>query len=253
VQLSQTLRRMLARPLWPLALPLLGALALAPAGPAGAVSVSPMLITLPVAGRDQVRLDNDGARTVTVEIKAYRRSIDEAGAQTLEPADAEFIVFPPFAAVPAGRAQLFQVQHALGALKESQSYYLNVKQLPVDVEPVRVEGGGELTFLFAFNVAVNVVPQGAAPELAVEAARQADGGLEVVFVNRGSRFVYLRDAEVRFRAGGVDAVLDEAGRAVLADQNVLEPGKRRRVVLPLPAGIAGEGVRVDVTLAENYR
>ncbi len=171
-----------------------------------------MLITLPVAGREQVRLDNDGARTVTVEIKAFRRSIDEAGEQTLEPADAEFIVFPPFAAVPAGRAQLFQVQHATGALAASQSYYLNVKQLPVDVEPVRVEGGGELTFLFAFNVAVNVVPQGALPALEVEGARPAEDGVEVTFANQGSRFVYLRDAVVTLHAGGASAPLDEPWR-----------------------------------------
>jgi hypothetical protein len=155
--------------------------------------------------------------------------------------------------VPAGRAQLFQVQHATGALAASQSYYLNVKQLPVDVEPVRVEGGGELTFLFAFNVAVNVVPQGAEPALEVEGARRAEDGVEVTFTNQGSRFVYLRDAVVTLHAGGASAPLDDRGEAVLADQNVLEPGKRRRVVLPLPAGISGDGLRVDVGLRESYR
>ena len=104
-----------------------------------------------------------------------------------------------------------------------------------------------------FNVAVHVVPKAAAPELRVQSSASEDRSVSVILENRGTRYVYLRDAIITLRTQTQEAPLDKRGLAVLADESVLEPGKKRRVLLPLPENISGNDIQVEVALRESYR
>ena len=203
-----------------------------------AASVSPMQLELGVAERQQITLENDGSKPITVETGVFRRSFNEIGEQHLEPSDADFLIFPPLAVIQPGKTQAFQLQHVGPIPTTSQSYYVKLKQLPVDVDPVETQGG-RLKFLFAFNVAVNLVPPGAEPALSIEKIKQGGDEVEIIFANSGSRYFYLRDLDVHFNIDGKSLPLDGAGTQALAEQNVVVPGDRRRVILPLPAGVTG--------------
>src|SRR3546814_18237806 len=85
--------------------------------------------------------------------------ISEAGELELTPADEQFLVFPPQRIVPPQSQQVFRVQY-IGEpeLATSEIYYMQIRQIPVDI----AAGQSQVQIVVNFNVLVNVIQIGRA-------------------------------------------------------------------------------------------
>ena len=235
---------------------------IAAARAAGALSVEPLFLEVAPLRATTIRVVNNSERTTTVEMTIEERLVDENGVQTRVPADDEFIVLPPQAAIESGQIQGLRVQPLFADLGKSRSFYATVRQLPVNLEPG--EGtGAKIQVVFAFDVALHVVPRGAeakyelrsatltrvtAPETVVDrqlvtsetGQKMVDlQGVAVELANPGNKYLYVQDLE--YSATGMTA----DGKAVdiprwssievidAAKIVLIPPASTRKFVLPL--------------------
>ncbi len=134
---------------------------------AQAARVSPMIVELRPSGGGsvaRVELTNPGERDIPFEARVMRGEISETGELTLTPADDQFLVFPAQTIVQKNSQQVFRLQY-VGApdLGKSEVYYLSIQQVPVKFEA----GQSQVQVVINYNVLVNVVPNGTAPQAVV--------------------------------------------------------------------------------------
>lgn len=220
---------------------------------AEAASVSPMIVEVEPLGSGSVariELSNPGDETFPVEVQMFRGEISETGELSLIPADEDFLVFPPQMVVPAKSQQIFRVQY-IGEpeLATSQIYYMQIRQIPVEIAP----GQSQVQVVVNFNVLVNVVPDGVRAEPVVESAMPGmkDGvhGIEVRVANAGNRYFTAASfpweisgrtadgTEVSFRRNPEDL-------ARLIGVGVVAPGKARVFFVPTETALVEGSVQV---------
>ena len=206
-----------------------------------AARVSPMIVEVEPLGRGSVariELSNPGQAQFPVEVEMFRGVISEAGELELTPADEHFLVFPAQRIVPAGSQQVFRVQY-IGEpeLAASEIYYMQIRQIPVNITP----GQSQVQVVVNFNVLINVIPDGASPEPVVESIRpsvRADvTGIEVRLSNRGTR--YFTASSQPWQVSGtaedgtmVDVLLPPEELSKLIGVGVVAPGRARIFFIP---------------------
>ena len=209
--------------------------------PAEAARVSPMIVEIRPMGRGsvaRVELTNPSQAEFPVEVQMFRGVISEAGELALTPADDQFLVFPPQRVVPARSQQVFRVQYiGESNLAASEMYYMQIRQIPVQIAP----GQTQVQVVVNFNVLVNVVPDGASPGPFVESVRPAVRGemtgVEVRLTNRGTRYFTAGTAPWRVSGTAQDGTAldlslsaEEMGR--LIGVGVVAPGRARIFFIP---------------------
>ncbi len=231
---------------------------------AAAVTVTPMVVDMETVGRRAVarlRVVNTWANPVPVEVTVERVELDEEGEPRTAPAEEDFLVFPPLALIPPGRTQIFRIQY-LGDpdLDRSRSYIFNTRQVPVELP----EDTSAIQILFNFRVVVSVAPPGAEPDLAVVAAEpvtdESDGRIVVRLTveNRGDGHGYLSRTELRLRYFDETSGAEIWQRAFTAEEmrrivgvGLLQPGKRRRFLLPIELPRPGGRLEADLVHADR--
>ena len=212
---------------------------------------------------------------MTLEVEVEQRHVNRLGVQTRTPAEDAFVVLPPQAVVPAHGTQVFRLQSLPAGNNQSQSYFATVHQLPVKMD--EIEGGGaQVQMVFAFDVAIHVVPKGveAKPEIvaavpstmivsdqtkpdsatpkAAQPAQHQVPAVEVTLRNSGNKYLYLQDYE--FVATGTDQSgarvdlphWDQDAVVSAAGVTLVEPGAERVFKLPITGTAALKSVQVDV-------
>lgn len=221
------------------------ALAIVPAvSPASAMGVSPTHVEMTSTGRAaraQITVTNDGAQPMPVEIGVERVSIDESGRrQARKPGDS-FLVFPPQALIAPGASQVFRLQWVgEPALARSESFMLYVNQIPLRMP----KGGSGVQLALSMGVLVNVAPPEGQPSLQlVNTSVTSDKGRRrpaIVVENASNVHALLPSSRVRLSAAGWSKVLEPTDLSTGIGIGLVEPGKRRRFVLPvdLPSGVS---------------
>jgi fimbrial chaperone protein len=231
-------------------------LALMP-GKAEALRVSPMILEVTPIGREsiaRVELAHTGDNEFPVEVQMFRGEISEIGELTLIPADEDFLVFPAQVVVPARSQQVFRVQY-IGEpeLTSSQNYYMQIRQIPVDLST----GESQVQVVVNYNVLVNVIPQGTSPLPVVESIRPAlredVSGIEVRMANQGTR--YFTAGTLPWRITGtaedgtaVDVRLPPVEIARLIGVGVVTPGRSRIFFIPTEKPLVEGSIEADVDL-----
>ncbi len=231
------------------------------AGAAGAFQLLPMSMQFAPAGNDAVQtfaVNNEAGGPVAVQLYVVQRVIAQDGTETLTPADADFLVFPPQAVVPGGRTQLIQVRWLGSRAPATElAYRIIAEQLPVTLED-RAVLGGRLEILMRYEGSLYVTPAGAAPNVVVDSvsrAQTADGPkLVVVLHNRGTAHGLLNQVALTVNskaADGSTATVELRNEALggMTSPNILA-GNRREFQLPWPAALAADGL--TATLRTNY-
>ncbi|MBU0823028.1 MAG: fimbria/pilus periplasmic chaperone [Alphaproteobacteria bacterium] len=216
------------------------ALAILPVA-AEAARVSPMIVEVKPLGRGsvaRVELSNPGQAEFPVEVQMFRGVITEAGELELTPADELFLLFPAQRVVPARSQQVFRVQYVGDPeLAASEVYYMQIRQIPVDIAP----GQSQVQLIVNFNVLVNVIPDGTSPEPFVESIRPAVRaevpGIEVRLSNRGTRYFTAgtRPWQVSGTAEdgtALDLRLPPEDMSKLIGVGVVAPGRARIFFIP---------------------
>lgn len=154
---------------------------------AQAYEVAPMRITLvPAEGQRgaSISVNNNESRNLQVEIKIFRRLIDEDGTQTLDPADDDFTVFPPQVEIPVGKSQSVRFQYVGPPVRDvSVAYVVQVVELPVN-DPAF----SGVRFTYNFGVAVYLDPPKATEKLQIVSAEHHGSGVRLQVRNDGTRY-----------------------------------------------------------------
>ena len=223
--------------------------------PVQAARISPMVVDVEPFGREsiaRVELTNPGAGEFPVEVQMFRGVISEDGQLELFPADDDFLVFPAQIVVPANSQQAFRVQYVGDPeLAKSEVYYMQVRQVPVEVSP----GQSQVQVVVNFNVLVNVIPDGSAPEPVVDkVAAVMNGeqpGIQVRLANRGTRYFTAGTLpwQIRGQAEDGSAVsmqLTPEQMAKLIGVGVVAPERFRSFFIPTERPMAEEGLTVTL-------
>lgn len=270
--------------LWPLSAVLAAIVGISANQPASgqSIGVEPLFLEVAPNESSALRVRNSSDKPVTIEVLVEERAIDENGVQTRTDAEDDFILFPPQAVVPASSLQVFRLQPITPDLKQSKSYFVTVKQVPVKLP--EIEGGGaRLQLVFAFDAAVHVVPRGAKPEAVLVGAapdrmtiqvatgthRTADDGsqvpefrdvevpaIAVTMRNDGNKYFYLQDLQLD---GDVTGPAGKTALPKWTQEEVIKavkltlvpPGATRKFKLPLPEGQTPTAVNLTANLRGN--
>ncbi|WP_300379048.1 hypothetical protein [Henriciella sp.] len=225
------------------------------ANQADAARVSPMIVEVTPIGRQsvaRVELIHSGESDFPVEVQMFRGVISEAGELELTPADEDFLVFPAQVIVPARSQQVFRIQY-IGEpeLSSSDMYYMQIRQIPVDVTGDQ----NEVQVVVNFNVLVNVIPDGATPEPYVESitpvVRGDVNGIEVRLENRGTR--YFTAGSLPWRISGtaedgsaVDLRLQPEDVAQQIGVGVVAPDRARVFFIPTEKPLVEGSIQASV-------
>ena len=220
----------LTRWLW-IALALAAAFALA--GAVHAYEVTPMRVFLqPDRGQNSatITINNIREEPLPVEIQVFRRVVAANGEQTFEPAEEEFITFPPQVQIAAGQSQAIRIQY-VGTLGEvAEAFVVQVTEVPVN----KLEGTG-IQFTYNFGVAVYVQPPRARARLAVSEASAAEGTLRFKVANSGNDYGFLTGQVLEYRVGAARVQLTPDELSGLVSNPIVPPGAAREFAIPLAA------------------
>ncbi len=133
---------------------------------------------------------------------------------------------------------MFRVQY-IGEpeLAASEIYYMQIRQIPVEINP----GELQVQVVVNFNILVNVIPDDAVPQPVVESIRPVVrddvAGIEVRISNRGTR--YFTAANLPWQVSGtaedgrpVDLKFSPEVMAKLIGVGVVAPGRARIFFIP---------------------
>ncbi|WP_170936935.1 MULTISPECIES: fimbria/pilus periplasmic chaperone [Rhodomicrobium] len=219
---------------------------------AQAMSVTPLSMELTASGatnKSTLRVHNDGAVPIPVEIQISRITLNEEGESQSDPAAGQFLLFPAQAIIPAGASQSFRVQW-LGApdLKESQTFIFSVNQLPVDLGASK----SGVQIVFNFSVIVNVAPQAGQSLLKLVSSNLvADGkGAKRTVIrvqNAGNRYALLGDGAVVLSSGTWSKTITGGELRQMIGLGLVQPGRTRKFSLSaeIPLQITKVDARVE--------
>jgi fimbrial chaperone protein len=194
---------------------------------AGAMNVSPMVIELTSTGAHstgRIQVLNVLKQPLPFDVRVYRISFGDNDQVVETPADGDFLVFPPQGLVQPDQRQIVRVQWVGGPVDSSRGYYVSINQLPVPLDPSKVDkhkASVDVQLVYHMKVLVTVAPQGAQPKIAVESVEpamvsppRAEGvaqpasskvpGIVVTVVNSGKRYAMMAGATWTIEGKGTD-------------------------------------------------
>ncbi len=224
--------------------------ALVPGGAVRAYEVTPMRVFLqPDRGQNSatITINNIREEPLPVEIQVLRRVVAANGEQVFEPAEEEFIIFPPQVQIAPGQSQAVRIQF-VGELEEvAEAFVVQVTEVPVN----KLEGTG-IQFTYNFGVAVYVQPPQARSRLAVGEAAATDGTLRFKVANSGNDYGFLTGQALEYRLGALRVTLTPDELSGMVSNPIVPPGATREFAFPLAstpgAGPAAAGGPVEVRL-----
>lgn len=224
-------------------LALMMALALGMAGAARAYEVTPMRVFLqPDRGQNSatITISNIRQEPLPIEIQVLRRIVDPDGAQVFEPAEEEFITFPPQVQIAPGQTQAIRIQY-IGQLGEkTEAFVVQVTEVPVN----KLEGTG-IQFTYNFGVAVYVQPAQARPRLVVSEAAADDGTLRFKVVNSGNDYGFLTGQALEYHVGTARVTLTPDDLSAIISNPIVPPGGTREFAFPLDSSLGAGSTAVS--------
>jgi len=200
---------------------------------AHAYEVAPMRVFLsPEQGRNTatITINNIRDEELPVEILVKRRLIAEDGTQSFEPAEDDFLVFPPQVSIPAQRSQAVRLQFiGVPPTDIARAYVIEVAEVPV-----AKAGFSGVQFAYNFGVAVYVEPPKAAVKLNVVSAELSEEGLKLRVENAGNAYAVLSQFVLNIDVDGRTIRLTPEKVAEYISQPLMAPLTVREFVLPVP-------------------
>jgi len=244
--------------LMPVTLFLLVLLTIMGVAPAKAMSVSPVHVEMTSTGtqaRAQITVTNDGATALPIEIGLQKLTLDEAGKPQTSKAADDFMIYPPQAMIKPGATQIFRVQWVgEPQLARSESYLISVNQLPVKMPA----GKNAIQVVNSMGVVVNVAPATGIGGLKLVGSTVAAGDKgrpqPVITVENPTAFhALLPRSTIRLSSGAWSKTLTPADLSGNVGIGLVQPGAKRRFVLPvdLPAGATSVQASIEYAPARK--
>ena len=208
---------------------------------AEAMTFAPLHMELTTAGsrsRAQFQVTNTASEPLPVEITYEHLAYTEGGARRTSPSANELAIFPATALIPPGSTQTFRIQW-VGApdLDRSRSFSVTARQLPVRKKN---DGRSHVQIVAAFSAIVNVAPLSGSADLRLVSSQMAttsQGRPAVAILVENPTRVHALISNATLSVGS-QTVSPETLRSTVGI-GVVEPGKRRRFVVPLSRPASG--------------
>ena len=227
---------------------------LVPPSAAQAMTVTPIQVEMtPAGGRShaQISVVNNSNQPLPIEAVIQRATLDEGGIPKGSPAGDEFLIMPPQALIAPGATQKFRVQW-LGdpMIAQSESYLLLMNQVPVKMPA----GKSGVQMVMSMGVMINVAPAQGTPSLKVVSTgvttdRAGKRRPTITVHNPSNVHALLPRATINLNAGSWAATLSPKQLGEQMGIGLVQPGKRRRFVLPvdLPAGVTNVQASLEMS------
>lgn len=225
-----------------------------PIAPASSFQLTPISQTFAPRGSQSTRsykVINSNQKAIAVEISVMKREVDEAGQETLSPAEEDFVVYPTQILLNPLETQTVRVSW-IGDLDPPSelSYRLVAEQLPVPLgdnsaqAQLSEKATASLDFMVRYVGSLYIQPPNAKPDVVLKSAaleRDATGTkwLAIHLKNQGTARQVLKNPQLTVTAGGKSVLLQNEQLGAVHSQTLLAGGERRfRIPWPteLPEG-----------------
>ena len=211
--------------------------------------VQPMSYELTPSGTSSstsLRIENTSNVDMTLELIASKIDVDTVGEETLQPAEDDFLIFPPQMILKAGKTQAVRVKY-IGepTLKQSAAYRISIKQIPIDLSGSGKSGVG---MVVNFHTLAHVAPKSAKTKLTVQSVKSnAAGGLDMTIDNAGSKMARLSQTTWVISDGAQTKNLTRKDVADLTNKNLVMPGKSLKLSIDAVPGFNPATTTVQIT------
>lgn len=185
---------------------------------------------------------NDSNERLAVQISLVKRQMDLAGKENYQPADEDFLVYPPQILLEPQKTQTVRVTW-LGDPQPAKelAYRIIAEQMPINLEKPKdnqTQPVGQVKVLLRYlgslyirpaNVKPNVVLETAEPQKATNSANE----LAISFNNRGTARAVLKNLKLHLTGQGKTVDLQPEQLKEINNAVILA-GNKRRFVMPWP-------------------
>lgn len=199
------------------------------------------------------RITNPKREPIAIDIAVFKRLLSNSGQETLQPADEDFIVYPPQLIVPPLATQVVRVTWVGETKPDSElSYRFVAEQLPVVLEPTgespktAARARGAVRIMMRYAGSVYIRPENSASQLVLQESRREQGanGEDLLFLriqNEGNRHGKISRINLQLKAAGKSVVLP--GKDILGKTTpVVLAGGERHLLIPWPAELPIDAV-----------
>lgn len=205
---------------------------LALVAPVQAFDVNPVVSVIEIPGDGAgitLTLRNPRKEALPVSFEIVERRINEDGSESTQPADDQFVIFPPQAVVAPGKSQAIRVQWIGAAPQTSRSFTLFAAEEAVDLTERK---GASVQTVFRIGASVHVAAKKSVSKPVLLASAPAEKGVTVTLGNEGDRYYYVDETTLTFgdkKIGGFEV-------GAHAVRTLVPPGARRSFVIPDVSG-----------------
>lgn len=227
-------------------------LLLANTQPSWAFKIEPIARTFTPSGSNATQsyeLISDKAEPEAVEMSVVKRSIDLDGKESYEPADDDFLIYPPQIILKPNTRQTVRVTWLGDPIPQAEiAYRLVSKQVPINLKkpdvgtPNRPVGKVEvlLTYMGSLYIRpVNVQPNVVVDSVSVQKNANDKPTIALILENQGSGRANLRNFSLNLTSGGKTVILKPDQVQEITSKVILAKNKRRFVFahpVDLPQG-----------------
>ena len=227
------------------------------AGPARALTVSPMSVEMGPGGseaRETLEVSNTGSQPLPVEVVFEKLAYAPDGTAGIVPADDEVVIFPPQAMIAPGRAQTFRLQYVGDpADGEAGIYFVTFKRMTLDETNPRDNVVIKLQLQFRVTIFVKSGKGDPAIEVvSAEGKTTNEGpGVELTLRNAGQELGYLSNADISLSGSGGAEEINAYEVLRRAGHGVILPGATRKIFITTEQARFSGPVSAKLTFRER--
>lgn len=220
--------------------------------PSLAFKIEPISRTFTPTGSNATQsyeLTSDKLQPEAVEITIVKRKMDLDGKETYEPADDDFLIYPPQIILQPKTSQTVRVTW-LGdpAPQQEIAYRLVSKQVPINLKKPEIgktnRTAGKVEVLLTYMGSLYVRPENVQSKVVVDSVivqndKKGKPAIALVLDNQGSARASLRTFSLNLTSGSKTVTLKPDQVEAIKSQTILAKSKRRFVFsypIDLPQG-----------------
>ena len=229
--------------------------------PALAFQLRPMSQVFAPSGSGATRtyqIVNNQEKRIAVEVTVVERQMSLDGAETYQPAEDDFLIYPTQMILEPGAVQVVRVSWLGDPLPEQElAFRLVAEQLPINlVDPNQanpVQPVGQVQISLRYLGSLFVRPEGVQASVQLESAvahtdSHGAPAIAITFANTGNGRASLRDLSVNLTVQGQTVTLSPEQLKDMTGTTIL-PGSSRRYILAWPETLP----QGSITATFNYR
>lgn len=192
---------------------------------------------------------NDKSEPIAVEVSVVERKINLEGQETHQPADSDFLIYPPQILLPPGGIQTIRVTW-MGDPNPSKelAYRLIAEQLPIKTEQPNLlsQVEGSVKILIRYIGSLYVRPKGSRHKVVLDSMtrQKSSSGAEQLVItlqNQGTARALLGNLQLNLKANNKQITLGPKELQGMVDEVILAESIRR-FIIPVPKGLPAGNV-----------